>query len=259
MQDSSPFFPGSVENAHFVISIFARLLGERPLHSRDVLHIAIEIEAPVATFAANSGVSASAEGCGKIAHEEAIDPYRTGDHLARETHRARLALTEDHSGQSIGSAVRELDRFIFVAKGLPGENGSKHLALNDFLLLRYTFEQCRLKVKCAGLIAMPAPKRLHTSFQRAIDEALNAFIMFGRDERADASRLLARIANCHLRGCRSELALKLIGDFFVNQNPRSCEAHLARIKILTRRRLCRRVEISICANDERRLAAELEC
>src|SRR5882757_3034272 len=105
---------------------------------------------------------------------------------------------------------------------------------------------------------MPSPKRLDAGFESARDETFDAFVMLRGDEWSDASRLLARIADRHLRSGRTELRQELIGDFRIGKDARAGETDLARVEVLSRRGLRCGVEVGVRAYDERRLAAELE-
>src|SRR5215469_2591 len=124
-----------LERAYGCASVVILCRRERALHRGDVLAFAVEIETPIAALAADSRVAAAAEGRGKLAHEEAIHPYGSRPDLLRKTHRAFLVPAEDHRSESVCRSIRELDRFIFVAERLPGEDWAEHLVLHDFLFL----------------------------------------------------------------------------------------------------------------------------
>src|SRR5258705_7432683 len=105
---------------------------------------------------------------------------------------------------------------------------------------------------------MSSPKRLDARFESARDETFDAFVVLRRDERADASRLLARISYRHLRSGCAELRQELIGDFRIGKDARAGQTYLAGVEILSRRGLRCGVEIGVRAYDKRRLAAKLE-
>src|SRR5215472_1021310 len=244
-----------------MVDLQARGAGSPPsdegtLHCRNILHVAIEVETPVAAFAADSGIAASAERCGQFAHEEAVDPYGAGDDPLRQAHCALLALAEDHRGQAIVGTVPEPDGFFFVAEGLPGQYGSEDLALHNLHLLRHPIEQGRLEVQLARAVPMATPDRLDTGVQGAIDESLDAPVVLRRDERTDAGVLVARIANRELGYRGAELRLKLVRYFCVDQDTGTCQADLTGIEILSSGSLRCGIQVRIGTDDERRLTPE---
>src|SRR5450432_1983751 len=56
----------------------ASLVDERALADRDVLDVAVEVEAPRPALAADTGIARAAERGGEFADEEAVDPDRAG-------------------------------------------------------------------------------------------------------------------------------------------------------------------------------------
>ena len=62
---------------HFAASPFSPSVnasGERSFANRYIFNVGIEIEAPAPAFAAHAGILRTAEGHGKIADKEAVDP-----------------------------------------------------------------------------------------------------------------------------------------------------------------------------------------
>src|SRR5215472_5609744 len=105
---------------------------------------------------------------------------------------------------------------------------------------------------------MTAPNRFDAGADGAIDEPLDAFEVLRRDERADSSALLARIADGHMRCGGAKLLEKLVRVLFIDEDAGARQADLAGIEILRSGSLRCRIEVCIRANNKRRFAAKLE-
>src|SRR5271166_193662 len=82
--------------------------------------------------------------------------------------------------------------------------------------------------------------------------------MLGRDERTDARAFLARIADRHGAGRSAKPILKIVSDRGVHEDPRTRQADLPRVQVLSGGGLRGRIKVGVGAYDVGRLAAELE-
>src|SRR6185295_1225599 len=88
---------------------------ERLLRQHDVLHVAEELEAPVAAFAADARALDAAEGRGQVAD----------------------------AAQAVVGAVGERDGLVVAVEGLQREHRAEDLVLHDLAVLRDVREQGR--------------------------------------------------------------------------------------------------------------------
>src|SRR5262245_61825586 len=109
----------------------AALSRERSLAHHDVLHVAVEVEAPGPALAADAGVARAAERRRQLANEEAVHPQRSRDHALGDRHRALLVAAEQHAREPEACAVRDRDGFLVRRERVPGEDGPEDLALRD--------------------------------------------------------------------------------------------------------------------------------
>src|SRR2546425_764150 len=115
----------------------------------DVLHVTIEIETPVATLAPNARVPGTAEGGGKIANEETIDPSRSRDERSPDARGFALVARKQCRSEAVFRIVREANRFFFVAKRLNRQNRAEDFLLEDLRVFGHTRKQ-------RGFVVQPA-------------------------------------------------------------------------------------------------------
>src|SRR6185295_393443 len=90
---------------------------ERLLRQHDVLHVAEELEAPVAAFAADARALDAAEGRGQVADAEAVDPDEARAHALGHGCGVRGFAVAD-AAQAVVGAVGERDGLVVAVEGL---------------------------------------------------------------------------------------------------------------------------------------------
>src|SRR5262245_62124464 len=185
---------------------------ERSLSHGDVLHVAVEVEAPVPAFAAQPGVARAAERRGELADEEAVHPQGTRDDALRDRHRAALVAAEQDAGEAVAGVVRRRDGLVVAREGPPGEDRTEHLALRDLGVGPDLVEQSRLEVELSRCVAAAAEERAAACCLRALHEAGYAREVLAGDQRPDPRLRVARVADRHARRGCAHLVEERIGD-----------------------------------------------
>src|SRR5690606_3483043 len=96
-----------------------------------VLDVAVEIEAPRAALAADAADPVAPEGCGEIAHEEAVDPDGPGRQPSGDALGPVRAAGHQGRREAVLGVVGHRDALLLAAEGLQREDRTEDLLADD--------------------------------------------------------------------------------------------------------------------------------
>src|SRR5262249_35617302 len=120
--------------SHDLLLTMRKARAERLLRNDHVLDVAEELEAPIATLAADTPALAAAERSGEVAEAEAIHPDEAGTpSLGHGSGVCRVAVAD--AAQAVVGPVGHLDRLVVAGESLQREHGAEYLVLHDLVRL----------------------------------------------------------------------------------------------------------------------------
>ena len=113
-----------------------------------------------------------------------VDPDRSVLQPARDAQRARDVPGPHRGRQAVVDIVRPGHGLVLVGEALNGDDRPEDLPLHDLGLLVDVGDDRRLVVITRSRDLLAADEDLGPGILRAVDEALHAFTLFGRDQRS---------------------------------------------------------------------------
>src|SRR3984957_7253572 len=227
-----------------------------PFFDLERLQIRIEIERVVAALAADAADAGAAEGCGEVAHQEAVDPDGAGAQQRPHPLGARLVRGVEDRREPVGRGVGEFGGLRLVAETLDRQHRTEDLSLDDLGVVGLGLDERRLVPEAVlGERLTPEDDSVAVS-PCSLDEPVDTCQVIGVDQGRDRGLGLSTVTE-HVAPRRDfEARDEVLTDRRVHEQSRARQAHLAAVVEHHGGLLGGGGEIGVGEDEERALAPE---